>query len=287
MKRAASKTTVSASRAPPQQEDAAPATRRFGENQAMSCADAINFAKSLSSSQTKAIETVTLTPSQYPSCSNINVGLVESLASKLVSPLIVVKGEFKIYVSKKSDMQRQNDSGYFARLKPVSASPLLYQLLDGIYTNIKTGTRIPQSLRSFNPDNSIDNTFKSGCMYLNRLTGALLEFTGDDDAQSQICPLMREIENLATRDAQMATLILAPVVFYRSGGEGKVTFAVKKITMPRECSLTVLGLEGEQTCVRMSETQPTFTEEQDVRGLGVVDPGAGFEDDELEAPFNI
>nr|UWI48231.1 DNA-binding phosphoprotein [Pseudocowpox virus] len=286
MKRAASKTTVSASRAPPQQEDAAPATRRFGENQAMSCADAVNFAKSLSSSQTKAIETVTLTPSQYPSCSNINVGLVESLASKLVSPLIVVKGEFKIHLSKKTDMQRQNDSGYFARLKPVSASPLLYQLLDGIYTNIKNGTRIPQSLRNFNTDTSIDNTFKSGCMYLNRLTGALLEFTGEDDTQSHICPLMREIENLATRDAQMATLILAPVVFYRSGGEGKVTFAVKKITMPRECSLTVLGLEGEQTRVRMSETQPTFTEEQDVRGLGVVDP-SGFEDDELEAPFNI
>ncbi|AKU76653.1 DNA-binding phosphoprotein [Orf virus] len=286
MKRAVSKTTVASNRAPPQQEDVAPA-RRFGENQAMSCADAINFAKSLSSSQTKAIDAVTLTPSQYPSCSNINVCLVESLASKLVSPLIVVKGEFKIYMSKKTDMQRQNDSGYFARFKPVSASPLLYQLLEKIYDNIKTGTRVPPSLRNFNTETAIDNTFKSGCMYLNRLTGALLEFTGDDDAQSQICPLMREIENLATRDAQMATLILAPVVFYRSGGEGKVTFAVKKITMPRECSLTVLGLEGEQTCVRMSETQPTFTEEQDVRGLGVVDPGTGFEDDELEAPFNI
>nr|AIZ05278.1 DNA-binding phosphoprotein [Orf virus] len=285
MKRAVSKTTVASNRAP-QQEDAAPA-RRFGENQAMSCADAINFAKSLSSSQTKAIDAVTLTPSQYPSCSNINVCLVESLASKLVSPLIVVKGEFKIYMSKKTDMQRQNDSGYFARFKPVSASPLLYQLLEKIYDNIKTGTRVPPSLRNFNTETAIDNTFRSGCLYLNRLTGALLEFTGDDDAQSQICPLMREIENLATRDAQMATLILAPVVFYRSGGEGKVTFAVKKITMPRECSLTVLGLEGEQTCVRMSETQPTFTEEQDVRGLGVVDPGAGFEDDELEAPFNI
>ncbi|WGD01204.1 DNA binding phosphoprotein [Orf virus] len=285
MKRAVSKTAVASNRAP-QQEDAAPA-RRFGENQAMSCTDAINFAKSLSSSQTKVIEAVTLTPSQYPSCSNINVCLVESLASKLVSPLIVVKGEFKIYMSKKTDMQRQNDSGYFARFKPVSASPLLYQLLENIYSNIKTGTRVPPSLRNFNTETAIDNTFKSGCLYLNRLTGALLEFTSDDDAQPQICPLMREIDNLATRDAQMATLILAPVVFYRSGGEGKVTFAVKKITMPRECSLTVLGLEGEQTCVRMSETQTTFTEEQDVRGLGVVDPGTGFEDDELEAPFNI
>ncbi|ADC53802.1 DNA-binding phosphoprotein [Pseudocowpox virus] len=285
MKRAVSKTTVAASRAP-QQEDAAPAARRFGENQALSCADAVSFAKSLSSSQTKAIEAVTLTPSQYPSCSNINVSLVENLASRLVSPLIVLKGEFKIHQSKKTDMQRQNDSGYFARLKIVSASPLLYQLLESIYNNIKTGNRIPQSLRNFNTDNSIDNTFKAGCLYINRISGSLIEFTTDDDTPSRICPLMREIETLVSRDAQMATVIVSPVVFYRSGGEGKVTFALKKVTISRECSLTVLGLDGEQTSVRMSETPTTFTEEQDVRGLGVVDP-SGFEDDELEAPFNI
>ncbi|AIZ77283.1 putative DNA-binding phosphoprotein [Parapoxvirus red deer/HL953] len=271
---------------------AATGSKKFCENRPLSCTEAVEFAKSLAASQTKAVESVTLTPSQYPSCSNINVCLVDSLASRLVSPLIMVKGEFKIHANKKTDMQRNSsDSGFFARVKMVSASQMLGQMLEAIYQNIRAGTRIPQSLRSFNVENSTDNTFKNGCMYINRMNGALVEFTSDDGTPSHTCPLMREIESLSMRDAQMATLILAPVVFYRSGGEAKVTFALKKVTMTRECSLTVLGLDGESTVVGMSETPAAFSDDQEVRGLGLVDcSGAAAchdDGDDVDSPFNI
>ncbi|WZD65897.1 putative DNA binding phosphoprotein [Bovine papular stomatitis virus] len=287
MKRASACTKSPSARQPTDESpNTAQAPKKF-DCRAMKCIEAVEFARSLSTSQTKAIESVTLTPSQYPSCSNISVTLVESLASRLVAPLVMLKGEFKIHASKKTDMQRQGpDSGFFARIKPVSASQMLYQLLEGIYTNILEGTRVPHSLRSFNVETSTDATFKSGCIYINRLSGALVEFTHDDGAPSQICPIMREIEALASRDAQMATAILSPIVLYRAGCEAKVTFALKKVTMPRECTLTVLGLDGESTSVKMSETPAAFGEEQEVRGLGVVDP-ATLEEEDAESPFNI
>ncbi|WZD65376.1 DNA binding phosphoprotein [Bovine papular stomatitis virus] len=288
MKRAGTGTTKSSSNRQPSDDSPtmAQGPKKF-ENRAMKCIEAVEFARSLSTSHTKAIDSVTLTPSQYPSCSNINVTLVESLASRLVAPLIMLKGEFKIHASKKTDMQRQGpDSGFFVRIKPVSASQMLYQLLEGIYTNILEGTRVPHSLRSFNVESSTDATFKNGCIYINRMSGALVEFTNDDGTPPYICPIMREIEALATRDAQMATIILSPIVLYRSGSEAKVTFALKKVTMSRECTLTVLGLDGESTSVKMSETPAVFNEEQEVRGLGVVDP-ATFEEEDAESPFNI
>lgn len=270
------------------------ACAKFSEARALSCREAVELARSLAASSAKAVECVTLTPSQYPSCSNIVVTLVDALAAKLVAPLVMVKGDFKLYQNKKSDMQRQgNDSGFFVRIKPVCASQLLYQMMEAIYSNIKSGVRCPPSLRTFNVDTGVDNTFKSGYLYVNRISGALVEYTGED-GRSAVSSMAREMDSLVTRDAQMATVILSPVVFYRSGCEAKITFALKKVSLPRECSLTVLGLDGESTTVGMSETGAVFGEEQEVRGLGVVAAAEGAaatfdagDDGEEDNPFNI
>ncbi|ASC55605.1 putative DNA-binding phosphoprotein-like protein [Seal parapoxvirus] len=295
MKRAtasSTKTTAAQRQQPPQQAgeqaQAAASSKKFCDNRALTCTEAVDFARSLATSHARAIESVTLTPSQYPSCSNINVTLVDSLASRLVAPLIMVKGEFKVHTSKKTEMQRQSsDAGFFARVKLVSASQMLYQLLEAVYSNIREGVRVPPSLRTLNVDTSTDNTFKSGCIYLNRISGALVELTTDDGMPPLISPLMRDIESLTSRNAQMATLILSPVVLYRSGNESKITFALKKVTMTRECSLNVLGLDGESTSVTMSETPACFGEEQEVRGLGLVEPSALPDEAEDDSPFNI
>ncbi|AST09465.1 ssDNA-binding phosphoprotein [NY_014 poxvirus] len=224
------------------------------------CASVIEFAKSISKSDIKCINYVVLNPSQYPSCSTISINLVDSLSDKMTSSYIMIEGESKIYKTK------GKDDDYFLKVKVTASSPMLYQLLEAIYTNIRDKERIPNSLNNLSVDNITEKTFKDGCIYINRIEGAVVEYVSNT-SQIIVKSIDRvELESLSKREKQLARLVITPIVFYRAGSETKVTFALKKIIMERDIVAKVITISGD--CERVSMTENT--DEDIVRNLGIM-----------------
>ncbi|ANS71134.1 ssdna-binding phosphoprotein [Pteropox virus] len=259
--------------------------KKVNEKRDMTPADVVCFAKSISKSTTKCIDYVTLTQSQYPSCSNINITLTEELSAKLTSPLIMIEGDGKIYKNKSNDNFRQQNCGFFLRIRPKSASPLLYQLLEHIYTNIDQNVRIPPSLSTLQVTNIVEKTIKEDFIYVNKLSGAIVEYTSSSSCERsrQKC-ILDELESLALRDPQIIKVLLVPLVVYRTGNETKITFALKKIMVEKDCSITVLDINGESAKIKMS-AEDEEDEEDCVRKLCVVEDVNVEEDD--DDSFNV
>ncbi|AWU47090.1 ssDNA-binding phosphoprotein [Sea otter poxvirus] len=247
--------------------------------------DIISITRSLSKTTTKCISSVALTPTQYPNCFNINIALVDELATKLTSSLIMIEGEGKLYKNKSSDNFRQpNSCGYFLRIKPKSSNPLLYQLLEHIYSNLDKNVRVPPSLSGLQVSTLVEKTIKDDYLYVNKIVGAILEYVsvGEKNRQRN---LMDDIELLSLRDPQVMTVLLTPLVFYKSGSECKVTFALKKLTVTKECAINVLDLEGVETKIRMS-TDDDDDNIDTCRQLCIVkEPNVDIDDD--DDSFNI
>ncbi len=229
---------------------------------------------------------MTLIPSQYPSCFNINVTLTDELSSRLTSSLIVIEGEAKLFKNKnKTDVYGKRDGdAYFFKIRPVATSPMFYQLMECIYSNIRDKVRIPQSLQNLNVENLEEKTLKDNCIYINKMSSAVVEYTSLGEA-SVTYSLSKEMDRLSSRDKQMVKAIISPVVFYRSGNESKITFSLRKITMEKEFKANVIDINGKAERVLMSESN-----EEDVgRGLGIVETET--EDEEIEQEqetlFNI
>nr|WQH57888.1 MAG: MC046L [Molluscum contagiosum virus] len=248
----------------------------------------VEFARSLSPSSAKLIEHVTLTQSQYPSCANIHITLVEALASKMVSPLIVVEGESKVFRNKAKAAEAFNKKGadaFFLRVRPSIASPMLYQLLECVYTNLRGGTRAPASMCLSTLDTMEERTFKNGFLYINKLQAGIVEYTGSDCAP-RVVAMLRELETLAAREPQMAKVVLAPIVLYRGSGEYKVTFALKRISMESMVHATVVDASGEHVRLVMTESAD---DDERLAALGVMDTALELEDElaDQDPLFNV
>ncbi|WAH71007.1 ssDNA-binding phosphoprotein [Eptesipox virus] len=232
------------------------------ENKTNTCASVIEFTKSLCKSTNKYIDSVTLIASQYPTCSNINIKLTNDLSSRMTSTFIVVEGETKIY-KKKNDAK---SDPFFVRIKPNAMSPLMYQMLEHIYSNIREGVRVPPNLANLQISEFVEKTFVGDYMYINKLGGAVVEYTSPG-SKSITMSITDELEQLSKRDRQMARIIITPIVFYKNGLDVKVTFALKKLIIEREFSANVIDVDGSSGKVSMSESG----EEDIVRGLGLMD----------------
>ncbi|ABI99208.1 DNA-binding phosphoprotein [Deerpox virus W-848-83] len=254
------------------------------ESNLNTCNGIIEFMKSISKSTEKCIENVMLSASQYPSCSSITINLVESLASKLTSTYISLEGESKIYKNKKSDCRSMDP--YFLKIRLTAASPIMYQLLECIYGNIRDGKKIPASLSNISSIQDLEEkTLNKGSLYINKMNGALVEYKVPG-GKSIVQSVTEELENLSKRDKQISKIIVAPIVFYRSGNSVKVTFALKKIIIARDFSATVIDIDGKSEKVSMAET----CEEDIARGLGLVDivNDECIEEDETDSSlFNV
>uniref|UniRef100_A0AAU7E1F6 Protein OPG079 n=1 Tax=Rousettus bat poxvirus TaxID=3141933 RepID=A0AAU7E1F6_9POXV len=265
---------------------ARPAPAAGRESARHTCESIVSHCRALSKSSRKLLESVTLSPSPYSGCAGIHLTLVDALASKLVSPLIAMEGEAKIFKNKQKTADAYGKSGYemyFLRVRPHSASPLLYQLLEAIYTSIREGSNVPPNMHIPSLDAMEERTFKEGNIYINRIVGAVVEFT-NEDAPSRIVPIVRELEALATREAQAAKLVVAPVIVYRNATEIKVTFALKRLTLPSVVRTVVVDTEGEEVTLVMNESAD---DDEKLGGLGLVD----LEEDEdslhQESLFNV
>ncbi|ABQ43520.1 ssDNA-binding phosphoprotein [Tanapox virus] len=245
------------------------------------CSSVIEYTKSLSKSTEKCIESVTLSSSQYPSCSTIIINLVNSLASKMTSTYIAIEGEAKIYKNKKCESK---SDPYFLKVKPTAASPMLYQLLDNIYSNIRDNKKIPSSLCNLSVGNIEEKTFNKECIYINKMNGAIIEYTVQG-GKSTVQSIADEMEKLSKRDRQIAKVIIVPIVFYRNGNSTKVTFALKKLIIERDFSANVININGKSERVSMAET----SEEEIGKGLGIIeDVDDEATDDEAESTlFNV
>ncbi|CCD83221.1 single-stranded DNA binding protein [Squirrelpox virus] len=281
---------VSNGKAPAARKPAMASGDQAGDKVRHNCTSVVEHARSISKSNEKCVECVTLTQSQFPSCSNINVTLVPRLAQNLISPLIIVEGETKVFRNKSGDAFNKRGGGdepsYFIRSRLTSASPMLYQLLEAVYSNIRARIRIPQTLANLDVDAMEERTLRDGFLYLNKMQSAMLELT-EAAGPARVMPLQPCLEALTTRDVQMARLVLAPTVLYRSAGDLKISFTLKKLIMARECSVKVVGLDGENVDMVMSDTR-----DEDVgRGLGVIgatgDDAAGDEEGDEVALFNL
>ncbi|QDJ95017.1 ssDNA-binding phosphoprotein [Hypsugopox virus] len=253
------------------------------DNKTNTCTSVIEYAKSLCKNTNKYIDSVTLLSSQYPACSNINIKLIPELSSKMTSTFIVIEGETKIYKNTKKDGK---PDPYCLRIKPNAISPLLYQLLEHIYSNIRDGVRVPPNLANLQISDFTEKTFTGDSMYINKLNGAVVEYTSYC-SKSITSAISNELEHLSTRDNQMAKIIVTPIVFYKNGTDVKVTFALKKLTIEREFSANVIDIDGSNGKVSMSETN----EEDIVRGMGLMEvcdnDCNGNENDSETTLFNV
>ncbi|QGN68047.1 ssDNA-binding phosphoprotein [Equine molluscum contagiosum-like virus] len=258
------------------------------ENVRHTCSSVVEFARSLSPNKMRMIDRVTLVQSQYPSCANINIKLVEDLSSKLVSPLIALEGEAKVFKNKAKTIEAFNKQGtdaYFLRVRPSVMSPMMYQLLEHIYTNLRSGNGVPPNMSVVDVDTFEERTFKSGYIYINKLSGAMVEYTSADEP-ARVAPMLRELDALAAREAQMAKLVVAPVVLYRGSCEVKVTFALKRVSVEKTFHATVIDATGNQVRLIMSESAD---DDERLRELGLVE-SAEEEDEEEAGPdpiFNV
>nr|WGO62674.1 ssDNA-binding phosphoprotein [Wadden Sea poxvirus] len=246
------------------------------------CDEVIEYTKSISKSKEQCIESVTLTASQYPSCSSITIKLVDKLSTKLTSTFIVVEGEAKMFKNKKCENSKQDP--YFLKVKLIAASPILYQLLESIYYNIRNCVRIPPSLNNISVDDLIEKTLNDGCLFINKMHGAIVEYT-IPSGKPIVQLITNDIEQLCKRDKQMAKLVITPIVFYRNGNDVKVTFALKKAIIERDFSANVISITG--NCERMYITDNI--EDDVVKGLGILDANEEHDDDnESESSlFNV
>ncbi|AAR07401.1 45L [Yaba monkey tumor virus] len=244
------------------------------------CSGIVEYTKSLSKSTERCIESVTLTSSQYPSCSNIIINLVSSLASKMTSTYVAIEGEAKIYKNKKCESKLDP---YFLKIKPTAASPMLYQLLENIYGNIRDNKKIPSCLCNLSVENIEEKTFNKECIYINKMSGAIIEYTVQG-GRSTVQSIFDEMEKLSKRDRQMAKVIIVPIVFYRNGNLTKITFALKKLIIERDFSANVININGKTERVSMAET----SEEEIGRGLGITEDIDDAIDDDAESTlFNV
>ncbi|AGY97327.1 CPXV082 protein [Cowpox virus] len=245
------------------------------------CAGVIEYAKSISKSNAKCIEYVTLNASQYANCSSISIKLTDSLSSQMTSTFIMLEGETKLY---KNKSKQDRSDGYFLKIKVTAASPMLYQLLEAVYGNIKHKERIPNSLHSLSVETITEKTFKDESIFINKLNGAMVEYVSTGES-SILRSIEGELEALSKRERQLAKAIITPVVFYRSGTETKITFALKKLIIDREVVANVIGLSGDSERVSMTEN----VEEDLARNLGLVDIDDEYdEDSDKEKPiFNV
>ncbi|AOP31761.1 ssdna-binding phosphoprotein [Volepox virus] len=245
------------------------------------CMGVIEYAKSISKSNAKCIEYVTLNSSQYANCSSISIKLTDSLASQMTSTFIMMEGETKLY---KNKSKQDRGDAYFLKIKVTAASPMLYQLLEAVYGNIKRKERIPHSLQSLSVETIIERTFKDESIFINKLNGAMVEYISAGEP-SILKSIEGELESLSKRERQLAKVIITPIVFYRSGTETKITFALKKLIIDREVVANVIGLSGDSERVSMTE----HVEEDFARNLGLVDIDDEYdEDDNKEKPiFNV
>ncbi|ATI20989.1 ssDNA-binding phosphoprotein [Western grey kangaroopox virus] len=231
----------------------------------------IEYARAMCKSTETMVRSVTLVPSQFPGCMGINMILEPALKARMVSPLIMVEGEVKIYKSKMDAYNRGGGTSFFIKVRPKFASPMLYQLIENVYRCVAAMSRGPAALSPpVDIDTVEENTFKDGHIYINKYNLGLLEYTGGPDERSVTIPIADEIENLSKKESQIARVILTPVTFYRTSGACKVTFAIKKMSMERVCKTVVVGPSGDLIEVVMTE------DEESGRRLGLLD-----EDDEL------
>ncbi|AAK85006.1 putative DNA-binding phosphoprotein [Lumpy skin disease virus] len=238
------------------------------------CHEVIEYLKTLSKSKEKCVESVILSQSQYPSCSSIMINLTEALSSKMTSTYIAVEGEAKIYKNKKDVKLGEQ---YFLKIKLSATSPILYQLLENIYTNIKEGKKVPPSLVNISINDLDEKTLNKGCLYINKMNGAIIEYKVPGN-RSIVQSMIEELESLSKRDKQMAKAIIVPIVLYKNSETIKVTFALKKLIMERDFSANIVDVDGKSEKFSMAEV----SEEDSVRGLGVIE----LEDECLEEDDN-
>lgn len=290
MKRTAAPTSKNVKRAASSARPAAAAAKTSPpagrESVRHTCESVVQFCRVLSKSTRKLLDSVTLVPSQYSGCAGVHLTLVESLASKMVAPLIAIEGEARVFKNKPKTADAYGKSGtdvFFLRVRPCAASPMLYQMLEQIYASIREGTSVPPNMHIPALDNMEERTFKDGMLYINKLSSAMVEFTSES-APPRIMPITQELEMLATREAQSAKVVVAPVVVYRNSSEIKVTFALKRLSLPSIVRTVVVDADGDEVTLVMNEDAD---DDAKLHGLGLVEE----EEDEDTLPsdslFNV
>ncbi|APG58258.1 protein I3 [BeAn 58058 virus] len=247
------------------------------EKKLNTCLGVVEHLKAISKSTEKCIENVMLIQSQYPTCSTIVINLVDALNNKMTSTYISIEGEGKFYKNKKIDI-RSGDP-YFLNIKPNAASPLLYQLLENIYINIRDNKRIPHSLQNINIDDIEEKTLNKGSIYINKLAGAVVEYI-NINGKSTILSVNDELDNLTKRDKQIMKLIVVPIIFYKNGNTAKVTFGLKKLIIDKNFSANIINVDGTTERVCMTDNF-----EDDIRGLGIMEKDDDAEDDDTQSLF--
>ncbi|AAL69780.1 SPV041 putative DNA-binding phosphoprotein [Swinepox virus] len=252
------------------------------KQQITTCSEVVEYLKSLSKSNEKCIENVILTPSQYPSCSSITINLTDYLSSKMTSTYIALEGESKIYKNKKNESRSLDQ--YFLKIRLTAASPIMYQLLDCIYSNIRDNKHIPPSLSNISISDLEEKTLNKGCLFINKMGGAIIEYK-IPGSKSITKSISEELENLTKRDKQISKIIVIPIVCYRNANSIKVTFALKKFIIDKEFSTNVIDVDGKHEKMSMNET----CEEDVARGLGIIDlEDECIEEDDVDTSlFNV
>ncbi|ARF02705.1 SWPV1-104 [Shearwaterpox virus] len=208
------------------------------EESKFNCIQALEHAKSLSTKHNKIIKSVKLSQTQYKNSNNISVTLEPEYKSKLVTPFIILEGEGKIYHNKNDNYNRTEP--YFLKIRPISMNPILYQIMECIYSD----------LNYLDPENTIgEKTFKDCNIYINgnNIMSAEVKYleNGKEVKNSEKLTVAKEIKELIKKDIQLIKAVLVAYSFTDNGNNCKIGFRLKTLIMEKICKTTLIDTNGE------------------------------------------
>ncbi|QRI42829.1 DNA-binding phosphoprotein [Cheloniid poxvirus 1] len=210
--------------------------RRINDDESkLTCIQALEHAKSLCTKDTKIVKSVKLSQTIYKTSSNISVILEPEYKNKLITPLVIVEGEGKVYHSKNDNFNK--DEPYFIKIRPIAMNPILYQIMQCIYTD----------LNYLDPDNSIEEkTFKDYNLYINgsKIMSANIEYLKNGKPIGKRTSVAEEINELVKKDPQMIKAVLVVSRFFNDGVMCKIGFNLKTLIMEKVCKTTIIDTDG-------------------------------------------
>nr|AAV33363.1 DNA-binding phosphoprotein [Canarypox virus] len=212
--------------------------RRRGndEDNKFTCLQALDHAKSLCTKNNKIVKSVKLSQSLFKSSNNISVILEPEYKDKLVTPLIIVEGEGKVYHNKNDSFNREEP--YFLKIRPTLMNPILYQIMECIY----------RDLNYLDPENTMDEkTFKDCHLYINgnRIMSADVKYLKNGKPVGEKLSVSKEIDKLVKKDPQMIKAVLVASTFFDNGNMCKISFSLKSLIMEKICKTTLIDTNGE------------------------------------------
>ncbi|AYP74213.1 DNA-binding phosphoprotein [Fowlpox virus] len=199
------------------------------------CMQAIEHAKSLCTKDTKIVKSVKLSQTVYKKNSNISVILEPEYKNKLVTPLAIVEGEGKFYHTKNDSFNK--DEPYFLKIRPVAMNPILYQIMQCIYSD----------LNYLDSDNCMkEKTFKDYNLYINgsKIMSANIEYLKNGKPIGKRTSVAEDIDELVKKDPQMVKAVLVVSRFYNDGVMCKIGFNLKTLIMEKICKTTIIDTDG-------------------------------------------